>query len=57
MMTSKLFLAVWGVSALMTATYMWEGNSAALALTAAVIGGGLFSAVVTFIWGKLEKRL
>ena len=57
MMTPKLFLAVWLISALMTATYMWEGNSVALALTAGVIGGGIFGAVVTFIWGKLEKRL
>ena len=57
MMTSKLFLGVWLIAGLMIATSMWEGNSVALALTAAVIGGGLFSAVVTFIWGKLEKRM
>ena len=57
MMTSKLFLSVWLISALMTAAYMWEGNSVVMSLTAAVIGGGLFSAVVNFLWSKLEKRL
>ena len=57
MMTSKLFLAVWGVSALMTATHMWADNSVTLSLTAAIIGGGLFSAVVTFIWSKIEPYL
>ncbi len=57
MMTSKLFLSVWGVSALMTTTYMWADNSAGLAITAGVVGGGLFGAVITFIWSKLEKRM
>ena len=57
MMTSKLFLVAWGISGLMIATSLWDGGSAVFAITAAVIGGGLFSAVVTFIWGKLEKRM
>ncbi len=57
MMTSKLFLSVWGVSGLMTASYMWTTNGAGFALATGVIGGGLFGAVITFIWSKLEKRM
>ena len=57
MMTSKLFLGVWLIAGLMTATYMWEGNPAAMSIGAGVVGGALVGAFVIFMWGKIEPRL
>ncbi|KKM82924.1 hypothetical protein LCGC14_1314590 [marine sediment metagenome] len=57
MMTSKLFLGVWLIAGLMIATSMWEGNTVAMSIGAAVVSGALVGAFVKFMWDKVEPRL